>query len=286
MTLEKSRDERISFKVDIPRLYREELREIARIIDGEFPGGLRIDFHDDLGQVGSEPEDIDRYGEIEGISDNLKSITYFGRRDDTQLTFHLSGMKSELVVLNPDNGSRGAATQIRQICKDNRRSRIYSTLRQPKWTSFFFRAFVVCVALFVVVFVLLNYMVDPPHEANISNLSTGEVYQGSFEDLDYNWLTDEVRGPNGEPYYQDGFYLVASVYNALYSATTVVPWIILFLIFFVSFLRRGAVLINMPRSTRPTWWQRNSTAVMLMLVSSILGGVIGFFVNLFTPGQG
>jgi hypothetical protein len=43
------------------------------------------------------------------------------------------------------------------------------------------------------------------------------------------------------------------------------------------------VLVNVPRSQRPTWWERHRKDVLLLLIGGVIGGVIGYFVNQIPP---
>ncbi|KIH99854.1 hypothetical protein LP52_04965 [Streptomonospora alba] len=43
------------------------------------------------------------------------------------------------------------------------------------------------------------------------------------------------------------------------------------------------VLINGPRAERPTWWQRHRKDIFLVLISGVVGSVIGYFVNQLPP---
>lgn len=48
----------------------------------------------------------------------------------------------------------------------------------------------------------------------------------------------------------------------------------------------GAVVINVPRASSPSWWERKKDDIPIAVGSLIVGGVIGYFVNMFTNGSG
>ncbi|XKK38877.1 hypothetical protein HFP72_31300 [Nocardiopsis sp. ARC36] len=197
------------------------MEDIAHIIARECSGNLHIDFHDDRERFGSEPADIARYAEVDGTPENLKGLTLTGKRGETVLTLDFSGWRPVLVILNPDNSIRGAAVQIRDICKANHRS---------KWTTFLKWAFGVWTALFLLYYLLFSL-----------------IFWG------WGSLLYEVT------YILGSTAIFASV--ALVLARIRVP--------------SRALLINMPRSERPSWWQRHRKDAALLLI----GGVVGYLGN-------
>lgn len=124
MTLRTTRDERDSIDLGTPRLYREDLEQIARIVRDECDGQVTIEFFDKRGRVGDAPTAFAEHHAQEDTTENLERLTISGERGGTELEVSFSPAESRLIVTNPDNSARGAAGQIHQICVAHRRYRL------------------------------------------------------------------------------------------------------------------------------------------------------------------
>lgn len=120
MSLHATLAARETLTLGAPRLYREELESIARIIEGECDF-FRIDFHDDRGRVSdSSAGFVDYYAQV-GAGELLERLTISGSRGDLKITVSFAPSGSLVELTNPDNSARGAANQIRSLCRENKR---------------------------------------------------------------------------------------------------------------------------------------------------------------------
>ncbi|MFD0773930.1 hypothetical protein ACFQZ2_08330 [Streptomonospora algeriensis] len=223
MTLHSSRAETVEFNLGFPRLYREELEEIARILREECESDLLIDFHDERGRTGTEPADFTHYAENHDSPEVLQRLTMSGARGTTRMLLEFSRSGNKLVITTPDNSSRGAAGQIREICRANRR---------------------------------LTWRTHPPDDtwgvplATLASMTTAASGAAAASRL-FGDQAEEMP------------VMVGVVVAILFAVTAVVIG---------GNVAARPLLINMPRSERPSLWQRHRRDS----VTLVLGGVIGY----------
>ncbi|WP_174546539.1 hypothetical protein [Nocardiopsis dassonvillei] len=239
MTLRTSRAERVQTEFGALRLYREEMEEIASIIAEECAGNLHINFRDARGRSGSEPADLERYAELDDTPEILETLSLSGRRGETTMTFEIDDTVSTLVVVNPDNSSRGAASQIRELCLANRRfPRGRALLHNPYGPLPLGWVLGCSAAMFLVI--------------------TGIGLQ-----------VIAATPPEDESPFQVAAVLVLGIVGAMAMIAAQA--------------RPRSLLINASRAQRPTWWARHRKDVLLLLIGSVVGGLIGYFVNQLPP---
>ena len=117
MTLRPTRDEHDSIDLGAPQLYREDLEQIARIVRDECAGQVKIEFFDERGHVGDDPSAFTDHHAQDDTSEILRRLTISGERGNTKVEVSFSPSTAQLVVTNPDNSARGAASQIHALCQ-------------------------------------------------------------------------------------------------------------------------------------------------------------------------
>lgn len=121
MTLRPTRDERERIDLGTPRLYREDLEQITRIVRDECAGQVIIEFFDDRARIGDAPSAFADHHTQEDTSEILERLKISGERGDTKVEVSFSPRDAQLVITNPDNSVRGAAGQIQNLCRERRR---------------------------------------------------------------------------------------------------------------------------------------------------------------------
>jgi hypothetical protein len=226
MPIHSSRAERVRYSLGTPRLYREELEEIARILYQECEHNLYIEFRDERGRIAGKPEDFAEYAQLDGTPEILKFLILVGQRGRTTMYVSFSPSGADLVVENPDNSARGAAMQIREICRENRR------LMGPLARAGLLAASLAAVVLLSIAASVVQQYGEWRQEAVIL------------------WALVIVIGPGG--------VLLISLGKSQAG------------------VRTGAcLLVNAPRSERPSWWERHRRDATALAI----GGVIGYLVN-------
>lgn len=230
MALQTTRAARETLQLGILRLYREELEIIARIVEDE-SDDLHIEFHDDRGRVGGASGVFDEYQLQPSTEENLERLTITGTRGGTKLTVAFTPVDAELTLTDPDNSARGAANQIRNLCRKNRRmaSRVY--MNMP-----------------VVRYIMAGM-------GFVATLILGVHLKGEGLVLP---LTE-------------GVFLDATLSMPIVVALASMG----FLAFILLSLSRQPLLINAPRSERPSWLKRHGKDACLLFV----GGCVGYGVN-------
>ncbi|WP_156365913.1 hypothetical protein [Nocardiopsis sp. NRRL B-16309] len=116
MTIEYSRAPEETIDLGNPLLYQEDLVQIARIVADECGDDFLIEFHDDRGAKAREPEGFSAYaGSNEVVA--LTRVTVSGHRGDLRIVVTLTPREAKINLTAPDNGLRGAAGQVKDICR-------------------------------------------------------------------------------------------------------------------------------------------------------------------------
>lgn len=118
MSLSERRAPVEAFDLGLPRLYREELVQIAKLIEDECDE-LEIAFHDDRERTGDRPTDFADYHAAPEAPERLDRLTLTGRRGTTELTAAFAPKEARVLVTAPDQSARGTAGLIRDLCRRN-----------------------------------------------------------------------------------------------------------------------------------------------------------------------
>jgi hypothetical protein len=115
MTLRASGRDKATYSLGSPRLFREELEQIAGILAEEFTD-LMIDFGGVRSHTGDSPADFAAYAIEPSAPQRLPHLRMTGRRGSARAEVEFTPYRASVTVTSPDNGARGAAQQIIDIC--------------------------------------------------------------------------------------------------------------------------------------------------------------------------